>query len=215
MLGRMTLVVCALATPVAAERRINSLPDDVALYPRARPEPRIKPVRPLSLSVAIVAHESKLSGLAEDGTGPQLELAVGSGSWQGFVEGSISRVGLGPKQDFDRGARWRGGIGVRWIARSFELGKHVAAELVLEGVTGMQRFEWDMGGDMSRGDAGVGIGWQSRFFVREHQFGMRFVARVMYAPTSRDRAVALCTGSCVMPEESTHTGLTGIMGLVW
>jgi hypothetical protein len=175
----------------------------------------VRPVRNVSVTAALQTHESYLSGLTEDGWGPQLEVALGSGAWQAFVEGSVSRVELAAAMPFDHGARWRGGIGARWIARSFTMDRVAAAELVFEAVTGVQRFEWDAGGTMHRGDAGLGIGWQARFFIRKHQLGFRFVARVMYAPTSRDRATALCTGACEMPTEAANTGFTGVVGLSW
>jgi hypothetical protein len=199
MLGRIALAVCALGTTAQADS-----------------EHRVRPVRPVSFAVSYAAHESKLAGLDERGSGPQLEAALGAGAWQAFAEGSVSRVSLGEDDmPFARGGRWRGGIGVRWIARSFELENFFAPELAFEVVTGMQHYDWDAGGTLQRGDIGVGVAWQGRFFARKQQFGLRMSARVMYAPAGRDHVAALCTGSCELPGATTNTGLTGVMGIVW
>lgn len=195
MLGRITLVVCALGAPALAE-----------VHPNER----------YQFGIALEMHSSKLAGLNENGYGPHLELATGRGAWQFFVDGGVAHVELGPEDKYAEGGRWRAGIGARWIPRSFEFDKALLIELALEAFTGMQRFEWDDGSVLVRPDAGFGIGWQARFrFGSRRLITFRSMARVTFGTVDRDRVATVCRGTCMMPAESSNTGLTAVFGLQW
>lgn len=186
----------------------------VAAVPTAYADGDLTPQPLLSTTVGIIAHTTKMAGLTESGLGPNVEIALGRERWQYYVEGAYSRVTIGPTGSVVDGAAVRGGGGVRWLARSFELGDDGAFEMTLEGFAGVQRFYWDgeVAAPVTRPDFGVGVGWQIRAFVRNHQFAMHVSTRVAYAPTERDRVTALCRGTCMMPTVATNTGLFVVAG---
>jgi hypothetical protein len=166
------------------------------------------------MAVQVVGHSSRLSGLAEGGWGPGLELALGHGRWQLLAEGSVAWVTAGPVDQEVHGRQLRGGGAVRWIARSFELMDFAAVEMALEAFAGVERFDWQGGGALVRPDLGVGVGWQIRT-LKHHQLGFRSEARVFFAPTDRDAATAVCRGTCTMPASTSSAGLMAIFGAQW
>lgn len=167
----------------------------------------------LSAGIGIAAHGGKLAGIDETGWGPNLELAIGSGRWQIFGEAGVARVKLGPEGDRTAGTQLRGGLGIRWLARSFELGRDGSIDMHLEAFSGMSRFGFEDMGKLVRPDLGVGVGYAIRgFFGRrfQHQAALRISARIYFAPTDRRDEEIACRGSCPMTDGNTNSGLMAV-----
>jgi hypothetical protein len=172
---------------------------------------------PAARSVGLTSwlQSTKISGLTAEAYGPNLQLALGWRRWQGFVEGSYSWASVGPEGAEVLGRQARVGAGARYIARSIELESAGAIDLVLEGFAGWERYLWNDGTTLSRPDLGFGIGWQARLFVRSRQIVFRSMARVVFAPTDRDEASAVCRGTCTMPASASNSGLVAVIGFDW
>jgi len=158
------------------------------------------PVASHSISLGFSGHGTHIDGASETGGGPTLELALGVGRWQPFVEGMISTAGVGswtmPAVD-DRVDGWmgRGGLGLRWIARQFRPDPSGAIELYLQAIAGVEKFWWHDGTRLTRPDVGVGFGTQIRVFPF-HGFTTRIDVRLLFTPTDRESAWVSCRGTC-------------------
>lgn len=149
-----------------------------------------------------------------------LELALGSGRWQYFLEGALSHTDAGstmagaPEYDA-HGWTGRGGAGVRWLARQFVPDPDGAVELYLEAFTGIERYWWQDGGELTRPDLGAGIGMQVRAWSF-HGLTMRLGMRVVFTPTDRDTALVSCRGSgCPVGTSTSVAGLVAHLGVAW
>ncbi len=173
-----------------------------------------------SLAAAFVAHTSQIGSDVEGGEGAGVECALGSGRWQYFAEGSLDHTDAGstmagaPEYDA-HGWRGRGGVGVRWIARQFVPEPGGAMELYLEAVTGVERYWWQDGGELTRPDLGAGIGMQIRAWAF-HGLALRLGARVVFPPTDRGGPLVACRGSgCPMGTSTSPAGLGLTLGVAW
>jgi hypothetical protein len=168
-----------------------------------------------SMTLGIVGHGGKLAGLDEGGWGPSLEFALGRERWQYFAEASLAFVKLGPEGERTGGRQIRGGLGVRWLARSFELGPRGTLDMHLEAFTGMSRFQFEGMNRFSRPDLGAGVGYQVRgFFGRKlaKQAAMRISARVFFAPTDERDEMIACRGTCSTSNGTSNSGLMAVFG---
>ncbi len=172
-------------------------------------------VRPISIGGGFAAHTTKLAGLTAGGRGGYLEVAIGHGRWQIALEGSRERVELGPEGGIADGNRHRLGAGARWIARSFELGTNGTFDLVFEAFVGRQWYGWRGGAELVRNDVGLGVGFVDRLFIGRQQLAFSMIARVMFAPADRDAVAALCTGACMMPAQTSNSGIGLVAGVRW
>jgi hypothetical protein len=181
------------------------------------------PVASHAVTVGVIGHVTKLGGLNESGWGPNVELALGGGRWHYFAEGSVSWIGAGPEGAVVDGTQLRGGLGVRWLARSFEIGRADlngtggSFDLLFEAFGGVQRFSWDadVAGPLVRPDIGAGIAWQLRVRAFHRQLAFRSSARVAFAPADRESVSAVCRGTCTMPARSSNSGVVVVFGAQW
>ena len=146
--------------------------------------------------------------------GAGIEAALGHRRWQGFVEAGAARVTLGPVEHGVDGARIDAGIGVRWLARATPLDAKTTIEMLLEAAFGAQQFSWDRGGQLRRPDVALGVGWQLRHLARP-ALSARMIVRVMFAPTDREAAMAICRGGCPAPASSSSAGISVGLGVAW
>lgn len=199
---RALVILCLIAGTAGAE-----------VTPILDSEPVVQPLPRLSASVGVMGTGGKLAGLDLTGWAPNVELALGSGRWQYFGEVGFGFVKLGPKDDRVSGQQLRGGAGVRWLARSFELGDTGAVEMHLEAFAGYSWFDLD-GARIARPDLGAGVGYGLRSFVgkRFRNSGLRVTARVFFAPTDRRDEEIACRGSCPMTAGNSNTGLMAMFG---
>lgn len=188
----LLVVLLALARSAAAD-------DGVASVPR----------RMVALSV--VGQGIPVDGLGQGGGGPNFEVALGEGRWQYFVEAGLMWVGVrSAGQDVD-GVLARGGFGVRWIARSFELDSSGGVELLLEAVSGLEQFWWLQGGRLTRPDIGAGVAWQVRLY-RRPRLAIRIGVRAMVAPQARS-LISTCD-TCTRHTAGTP-GIMASFGVAW
>jgi hypothetical protein len=179
---------------------------------------KVRAVPTGSVAIGVAGHAGKLAGLTEGAWGPMLEVALGNGRWQYLAEGSYQLVNLGAS-DGIAGRKLRGGLGVRWLARSFELGTRGAIDMHLEGVAGVSRTELDGMDRVVRPDLGAGVGYQIRAFYgrrQARQAGFRVSARILFAPPDRESVIAACAGSCPTPPVAgASSGFMGVFGGVF
>jgi hypothetical protein len=172
------------------------------------------PVAKRSMALSFMGHASKVGGLDEDGMGPHVELALGSGRWQYFGEFDAAWVSASHGALKTDGFLARGGAGVRWLARSFAIEESGAIEMNLEAFTGIERFWWTGGGRLMRPDVGAGVGWQVRFFKPHMAF--RIMTRVFFAPDEREAATTVCRGICMTTTtDASTTGIMALLGFQW
>ncbi len=145
--------------------------------------------------------------------GPGLELALGSGRWQYFGELALAHVDT--ETTMASGWMGRGGLGVRWIARQFQPEPGGAVELFLEAVTGVERYWWQDGGQLTRPDLGAGVGMQVRVWAL-HGLTLRLDTRVVFTPSDRDAALVACRGGgCPAGTSTSVAGFVGGLGVGW
>ena len=92
------------------------------------------------------------------------ELALGSGRWQYLAEGLVGSASLGDVNDplmHVSGRMLHGAAGVRWIARQFRPASEAGAELFFMGLGGVERFYFDDGERVLRGNARLASGYRS------------------------------------------------------
>jgi hypothetical protein len=194
-IGRIALVILSLTTAATAD---------------------VQPTQRWSFGIGAELHASRVSGLDENGYGPQVELAFGHRNVQYFLEGSASYATLGAGDGYLGGGRWRAGVGARYLPYSFSQSRAASTDLSLEAFAGIQRFEWDDGDDFQRPEAGVGIGIQRRRFLTDRQVVLRATIRAALGSLDRSTLMASCRGSCPeMPEGDSNAGLTAVLGMQW
>lgn len=200
---RPLVLLCLIAGTAGAE-----------VPPILAEEPAVQPLPKISASVGVMGTAGKLARLDLTGWAPNVELARGAGRWQYFGEVGFGFVKLGPKGDRVSGHQVRGGAGVRWLARSFELGDKGAIEMHLEAFAGYSRFDLEGRAHTARPDLGAGVGYGVRSFVgkRLRNSGIRITVRVFFAPTDRRDEEIACRGSCPMTAGNSNAGLMAMFG---
>lgn len=176
----------------------------------AHAEELVHPMVPVEVSAGYMAHAGKLAGIDESGMAANLEVALGSGRWQGFGEASFGYAELGPEDDETTGEHLRGGLGARWLARTFELTRRATIDMHLEAAVGYSRFYFDGMRGFSRPDVGAGVGYRLRAFFGhqlQKQVALHVSVRIYYAPTDRRDEQIACRGSCAMTEGNTNRGM--------
>jgi len=145
------------------------------------------------LAVGFFDHDSQVGGIHESGVGADAEAALGHGRTQFFAELTVMSAKL-ETMDGPRGTFGRAGAGVRWLARQFTPEREVGLELFLEAVTGVERYWWNGGGQLTRPDLGVGVGTQVRIW-EIHNLTIRLTGRVLFAPTDPGSSLIACRGA--------------------
>jgi len=174
-------------------------------------EARVHPVRPLTTGLYFTGLGGAIDGVSTGGMGPTVELALGAGRTQVFVEGGVAWMQYGSLESRE-GFMVRGGVGARWIARSFELGDEAAVEMTLDGLVGADKIWWEHGGRLVRPELGLGVGLQMRKFHAPHVH-LRFIVRVLFTPTDDDgMTAARCTGRCASASPLANGGMMFSIG---
>jgi hypothetical protein len=199
---RSLIMLCALAGTAAADDDDDEEGD------------KLPPLPDREITLSLLAHNGMLGGVPESGVGPNLEVALGDHRVQYFVEGSYSTAQLGRDDDAIHGRAVRGGAGVRWLARSFEIGRNGAIDMHLEGFGGVERMRFDGMSRLWRPDLGVGVGYQVRGFWKHNKrhVAFRVSARLYFAPTDRD-VTAVCRGTCEMSRGTDNSGIMALVGI--
>jgi hypothetical protein len=130
-----------------------------------------------------VDRQGALDGVTENGYGPTLELALGAGRTQYFLEGGVGWMTRG-NHIREPGFMVRGGLGARYIARSFDFQGEGAIEMTLDGLVGAEKTWW-RDDAIVRPDFVLGVGLQMRKYGDPHVM-IRASIRVFFAPTPGD-----------------------------
>ena len=173
------------------------------------------PMPRTTVALGIMGHGGRYLGHDEGGFGPYLEIAATRRRWSYFAEfgatkldnGNTERTGLFP----------RGGIGVRWLARSFLIDEHFGIDMNLEAFAGVGQLRWEHGENVLRPDLGLGVSYQIRM-LKPWKLALRVSARVYVAPNDHSAApMAVCRGATCATEtpRSSSSGLMALFGFVW
>jgi hypothetical protein len=99
-----------------------------------------------NFAAGFTGHGGRVEGRPEAGIGPMLELGYGRGRWEYLAEGSFETSSLDRTEMTKvNGQRWRGALGMRWLARQFIPVDELGVELHLRGMAGLSRYHWDDG----------------------------------------------------------------------
>ena len=202
---RVSALVCVLLLVATGLARADEPyeDDDGAFVP--------KPKR--SIAIAFGGHGTRIGGHSEVGLGPSLELALGSGRWQYFAEGSLHSATVRPStSESITGRMVSGGAGLRWLARQFRPGEGGGIELFLLSRLGYERFYLRDGSRLGRPEIALGFGLQGRMYKRP-RIAFRLDMRVLLTPNDRDEELAVCRGRCMT--ESASTGFSTGVGFAW
>lgn len=181
----------------------------------AEGDERFEPAPGMAVAVGFAVQDSQIGALHESGLGVDAEGALGTGRTQFFGELSALSAAIDVPMNGPRGTFGRGGVGVRWLARQFQPEREFGFELYLEAVAGVERFWWDGGGQLTRPDLGIGIGWQLRSWEL-HNVTMRTGMRVMFAPTDPGSSLVACRGSgCPTGMNGSVAGIMGGLSIGW
>ncbi len=199
MSSRSLVILCALAGSAAAD-------DD-------EDGPELPPVPDRGIGFGVIAHSGMLGGIEESDVGPTIELALGKSRTQYYVDTSVTAAKLGRGDAAIDGSTMRGGAGLRWLARSFELGSNGAIDLHLEGFAGAARVKFEGMKRIWRPELGVGIGYQLRGYWKQNKrhVAFRVSARLYFAPVERDVAMEACRG-CETRGGTNNSGMAVFLG---
>jgi hypothetical protein len=172
------------------------------------------PMQGRTVALGIMGHGGRYLGHDEGGFGPYLEVAATSRRWSYFAE--LGATKLASKDTERTGLFPRGGIGVRWLARSFLFDGHGGIDMNLEAFAGLGQLRWDHGEHVLRPDLGVGVGYQIRL-LKPWKLALRVSARAYFAPNDHSAApMAVCRGTCSTEvPRSSSSGLMALFGFVW
>jgi hypothetical protein len=168
-----------------------------------------------TLAVGIMGHGGRYLGHDEGGFGPYLEVAATIRRWSYFVE--LGAAKLASKDTERTGVFTRGGVGVRWLARSFLFDEHGGIDMNLEAFTGLGQLRWEHGENVLRPDLGLGVSYQVRL-LKPVKLALRVSARAYFAPNDHSAApMAVCRGATCSSEtpQSSSSGLMALFGFVW
>ena len=177
------------------------------------------PVLPQTRQVAagLIGHGGRYLGQSMGGWGPFVEVAAGRGRFQYFAELGGMRITIGEDADQRRGMFVRGGAGVRWLARSFQLDERISIDMNLEAFAGLGQLRWEQAERVLRPDLGVGLGYQVRKLAG-WKLTMRVSARAYWAPHDHSAAPVSCRSTTPCSTDaapSSSSGLMALFGFAW
>jgi hypothetical protein len=154
---------------------------------------QVGPVPAWSIGLAFTGHGGAIAGVPHSGLGPTVDVALGAGRTQYFVEGGPQWISFGTAMPYHRGFMLRGALGARYIARSFEIGyREGAVEMLLEGTAGAQKIWIEDGDERARPELGIGVGLQLRKY-RRPQLAIRMSIRLVFTPGDEAPEIAART----------------------
>lgn len=143
--------------------------------------------------------------------GLTFEASLDRGRWQYLTEVSIAAVNIGDDSFPENivGTQYRGGVGVRYLARKFMVENAVGFELGFEGIVAAQDIEWSNGDRDVRPELDVGFAWNIHY---GDTVTSRWSVRAFFAPAPT--STMACRGSCP-PTDAITSGYMLVMGLTW
>ena len=173
------------------------------------------PMQSTTVALGIMGHGGRYLGHYEGGFGPYLEVAATRRRWSYFAEFGATK--LASKDTERTGLFPRGGVGVRWLARSFLFDEHGGVDMNLEAFAGLGQLRWEHGEHVLRPDLGVGVSYQIRL-LKPFKLALRVSMRAYFAPNDHSAApMAVCRGATCSTEapRSSSSGLMALFGFVW
>ena len=162
------------------------------------------------IGVGLVAQATRYDDQPNRNIGANVELSLDRGRWQYLVEGTIAGVSFGDDfTDGIAGRMYRGGAGIRHIARRFSVQDKLDFELGFEAIVALQDIEWQNGERDVRPELDAGFSWN---FVYFRTIAFRTSIRAFFTPSPT--SVMACRGSCPKHDEIT-SGYMVVTGLSW
>lgn len=162
------------------------------------------------IGVGLAAQATRYDDRPNRNVGAAVELSLDRGRWQYLVEASILGVSFGDDwADGLAGTMYRGGAGVRYIARQFTVQDRVGFDLGFEAIAAVQDIEWQDGERDVRPELDAGFTWN---IVYGRALTFRTSVRAFFTPSPT--SVLACRGRC--PEQDKITsGYMVVTGVVW
>jgi hypothetical protein len=131
-------------------------------------------------AAGLAGHGGRVEGRPEAGLGPTVELGYGRGRWEYLATGSFESSSIArTEMTTTSGNRWRGALGMRWLARQFIPVDELGVELHLRGMAGLSRYTWD-DGTQTQPDLDVGLAVAVRM-LRKPGIAVRFDLDLVFA----------------------------------
>jgi len=162
------------------------------------------------VGVGLVAQATRYDDQPNHNIGAAVELAIDRRTWQYLVELSIAGVSFGGDfGDGIAGTMYRGGVGVRHIARRFSVQDRLVFELGFEAIAALQDIEWSSGERDLRPELDAGFSWN---FVVARGLAFRTSVRTFF--TASPTSTMACRGRCPRRDEIA-SGYMVVTGVVW
>jgi len=164
-----------------------------------------------SKGVSFVAQAARYADQPNRNMGVGIEFSVDYKRWQYLFEGTVAGVSFG--KDFGdglEGTMYRGGLGVRYIARKFHV-RNFDTELGFELIAAVQNIEWEDDDNDVRPELGLGFSWNFIFF---ETIGFRTSLRVAWTRTPGVGTMT-CPGSMACGDDRITAGFMLVTGLTW
>jgi len=162
------------------------------------------------VGAGLVAQATRYDDRPNRNIGAAVELSLDRARWQYLAELAIAGASFGPDfADGVAGTMYRGGVGVRHIARRFSVQDRLDFELGFEALVALQDIEWSSGERDVRPELDAGFSWNFVFF---RKIAYRTSIRAFFTPSPS--STIACRGSCPKRDEIT-SGYMIVTGLVW
>ena len=163
------------------------------------------------VGVGLMAQATRYDGQPNGNVGAAFEVSLDRGRMQYLTELSIAGVSFGD-DFFDglAGTMYRGGVGVRYLAREFTVRDAVGFTLGFEGIAAMQDIEWRNGDRDVRPELDVGFAWNINY---GRKLTWRTSVRAFF--TSSPTSAMACRGSCPPSTDAITSGYMVVTGATW
>ena len=167
------------------------------------------------VGAGLFAQATRYDGQPNHNVGAAVELSIDRAKWQYLIELSIAGVAIGGEDFFDdlAGTMYRGGAGVRYLARRFTVEDAVTFELGFEGIAAMQDVEWRSGERDVRPELDVGFTWNIHYGPYGKSIVFRTSVRAFF--TTSPKATMACRGPCPTSRDAITSGYGIVTGLSW
>jgi hypothetical protein len=167
------------------------------------------------VGAGLFAQATRYDGQANHNVGAAVELSIDRAKWQYLIELSVAGVALGDGSFFDNiaGTMYRGGAGVRYLARRFTVKDAMSLELGFEAIAAMQDVEWRSGERDVRPELDVGFTWNIHYGPYGKAIVFRTSVRAFF--TSSPTATIACRGPCPTSRDAITSGYGIVTGLSW
>lgn len=167
------------------------------------------------VGAGLFAQATRYDGQPNHNVGASVELSIDRARWQYLIELAVAGVAIGDGDFFAdlAGTMYRGGAGVRYLARQFTFEDAVTFELGFEAIAALQDIEWRSGERDVRPELDVGFTWNFHYGAYGKSVVFRTSIRAFFT-TSPTAAIA-CRGPCPTSRDALTSGYGIVTGLAW